>query len=159
MIYGAISKNDEKYYTYLRNVFNAIENRQREYNWLITNYECYPHSHEIEAIFKNKEYCWISGEDLTKVISKEDFQWIWGMLSGFDKDIDLLEILKYNLPCEDNYNDYYKNPLGLQHPLACIEIAAFDSSYMMILSKDKEIINSFTKVYTFSQSLEEYNSK
>ena len=85
MVYGAISRNDEKYYTYLKKVFEAIDNRQNDYNWLITNCECYPHNREIDDLFHNSEYCWISGEELTKIISKDDFQWVWGMLSGFEK--------------------------------------------------------------------------
>ena len=157
MVYGAISRNDEKYYTYLKKVFEAIDNRQNDYNWLITNCECYPHNREIDDLFHNSEYCWISGEELTKIISKDDFQWIWGMLSGFEKSIELSEVLKYGIPCGDNYNEYFKNPLTLQHPLSCIEIVPFDSTFMMILSKDKEIVNSFMKVYSYSQNLEKYN--
>ena len=73
------------------------------------------------------------------------------------KSIELSEVLKYGIPCEDNYNEYFKNPLTLQHPLSCIEIVPFDSTFMMILSKDKEIVNSFMKVYSYSQNLEKYN--
>ncbi len=158
MVYGAISRNDEKYYTYLKKVFEAIDNKQNEYNWLITNCECYPHNHETDELFRNREYCWITGEELTEIISNDDFQWIWGILSGFDKSIELSEVLKYDIS-EDNFNVYFKNPLTMQHPLCCVEIVPFDSTFMMILSKDKEIINNFMKVYSCSQRLEEYNSK
>lgn len=158
MVYGAISRNDEKYYTYLKKVFDAIDNRQNDYNWLITNCECYPHNREIDDLFHNSEYCWISGEELTKIILEDDFQWIWGILSGFDKSIDLSEVLKYNIS-EENFDEYFKTPLALQHPLSCIEIVPFDSTFMMILSKDKEIITNFRKVYLDSKNLFEYNSK
>ena len=158
MVYGVISSKDEKSYTYLNKIFEAIDNKQKDYNWLITNYECYPRIREIEEIFSNRDYCWLSGEELTEIIEKDNFQWIWGMLSGFDKSIGLPEILECGLPCEDDYNKYFKNPLSLQHPLASTEIVPFDSSYVMILSKDKEIVDSFMKIYSCSDDLEKINS-
>lgn len=159
MVYGAISINDEKYYTYLKKIFEAIDNKQKDYNWLITNYDCYPHNHEAKEIFNNREYCWLSGEELTEIIRKDDFQWLWGMLSGFDKDIKLSEILKCGLPCDDDYNKYSKNPLTMQYPLCSIEIVPFDSAYVMILSKNREIVDSFMKVYSCSEDLEKANSE
>ena len=44
MVYGAINEKGEKYYTYLKKVFDAIDNKQKEYNWLITDCECYPNN-------------------------------------------------------------------------------------------------------------------
>lgn len=32
MVYGAINKKEEKYYTYLKKVFDAIDNKQKDYN-------------------------------------------------------------------------------------------------------------------------------
>lgn len=157
MVYGVINKKEEKYYTYLKKVFEAIDNRQKDYNWLITNCECYPNNPETYKLFNNIDYCWISGEELTEIILEEDFQWVWGILSGFDKNIELSEILKFGLPCEEDYGKYFKNPLSLQHPLASIEIVPFDSAYVMLLSKDKTIVDDFMRVYTKSEWLEEYN--
>ena len=68
MVYGAISKNDRKYYTFLNYVFKAIGNKQNDYNRLITNCECYPDDSEIQKMFNDKEYTWISGEELTKMV-------------------------------------------------------------------------------------------
>ena len=39
MVYGAISSKDERYYTDLQKLFDAIENAQMEYNWLVTAFE------------------------------------------------------------------------------------------------------------------------
>lgn len=159
MVYGVINKKEEKYYTYLKKVFDAINDKQKEYNWLVTNCECYPQNPETDKLFNNTDYCWISGEQLTEIVSKEDFQWVWGILSGFDKNVELSDILKYDLPREDDYSNYFKNPLELQHPLAHIEIVPFDSTFIMFLSKDKKIVDDFTKVYVQSEDLEVYNSK
>ena len=44
-----------------------------------------------------KEYVWISGEELTKTQEENyNFQWIWGVFSGFKKDVskDLVEMIR-----------------------------------------------------------------
>ena len=108
MIYGAISEKDERYYTYLKKVFEAIGNAQQDYNWLITDCECVTRNFETEKLL-NAEYCWITGEQLTEIILEEDFQWIWAVLSGFDKNIDISEVLKYELPYADGYRGFWRN--------------------------------------------------
>lgn len=51
----------------------------------------------------------MTGDELTKMIEKEDFQWIWAVFSGFSPDVNKEEILKYELPSvQDNY-DIWKN--------------------------------------------------
>jgi hypothetical protein len=104
----------------------------------------------------NKEYCWISGEDLTEMINQEDFQWIWAVLSGFDKSIELSEVLKYNLPYADGYSVFWNKPLTLQHPLSGIEIVPWDSSLTLILSKNREVVDTFMNSFPYSQRLEDY---
>ena len=37
MVYGAINRKGESYYTYLGKVFDAMSGRQKDYNWLITD--------------------------------------------------------------------------------------------------------------------------
>lgn len=158
MVYGAISRDDEKYYTYLKKVFDAIGNKQREYNWLITDCECYPDNKEIRELL-NKEYCWVSGEKLTEMVNQEDFQWIWAVLSGFDKSIELSQILKYDLPYAEGYTGFWNKPITLQHPLSKIEIVPWDSSLTLILSEDEAIINSFMNSFPHSENLEDYIDK
>ena len=40
MVYGAINEKGEKYYTFLPKLFDAIDNAQLAYNWLITACDC-----------------------------------------------------------------------------------------------------------------------
>lgn len=42
MVYGAINEEGERWYTQMGRVFDAIQNKQTEYNWLITDVECVP---------------------------------------------------------------------------------------------------------------------
>ncbi len=158
MVYGAINEKGEKYYTYLKKVFDSIWNKQKDYNWLITNCECYPDNHNFKELL-NKEYIWISGEELTQIVNQEDFQWVWAVLSCFDKSIQLSEVLKYQLPYADENKELWANPLTLQHPLAKLEIVCFDSTSTLILSEEKQIIDSFRKAFPYSENLEDYIDK
>ncbi len=152
MIYGAISEKDERWYTHLKKLFNAIDNKQLEYNWLITDWEC--NTDIIGTLYD--EYCWLSGEELTDLVVKKAPQWIWAVLSGFDKSVTPEEVLKYKLPFANGYGGFWRKPLTLQHPLAKIEIVPWDSSLVLVLSEYKEIVDSFKKHYTKSQDLIDY---
>ena len=155
MVYGAVDAKEEKYYTYLRKLFDSIDNRQKEYNWLITDCTCYPKNPQTDAMLRN-DYCWFSGEDLTELVEQEDFQWIWAVLTAFDKSVELSDVLDYDLPFAEDYEGFWSKPISMQHPLAKIEIVPWDSSMTMIFSDDKSIIDSFRESYPKSQDFEEY---
>lgn len=155
MVYGAINAKGEKYYTYMKKLFEAIGNRQTEFNWLITDCICYPDNPKTDAML-SKDYCWISGDELTEIVVQEDFQWIWAVLSGFDKSVTLEEVLKYDFPRAEDYNGFWSKPISMQHPLARIEIVPWDSTMTMIFSDDKNIIDSFRAAYPFSVDFETY---
>ena len=158
IVHGAIIEQGEEYYTYLRKIFNAINNEQMNYNWLITDYECYPKSTEIRSLL-SEDYCWLTGEQLTRIVEKEDFQWIWAVLSGFPKNIPLSEVLKYPLPYADGHRGFWKNPLTIQNPLASIEIVPWDSSCTLIFSEKKSLIDDFIKGFPLAQSMTLYNEE
>lgn len=157
MVYGAILEKGEKYYTYLRKVFDAIGNRQNEYNWLITNCECYPATQEFSEML-DKDYCWLSGDELTSIVNAEDFQWIWAVLSGFSKDIPLAKVLESPLPFADGYTGFWKNTVSIQHPLASIEIVPWDSSLTLLISNQKNLVDDFMKAFPLSEDLSLYNA-
>lgn len=174
MVYGAIDSKSKVYYTYLKAVFDALDNKQIKYNWLITDSEIIAHSASLDALntgvrwqYKNKkpiaipapEYYFLSGEELTEIINRDDSQWIWGVLSGFDRSISLEEVLKYPLPKANGYEGFWRNPLSLQHPLASIEIVPWDSSFVLFLSRSKEIVDRFKTTFPKSQDLCEFNAQ
>jgi hypothetical protein len=155
MVYGAINAKGEKYYTYMKKLFEAIGNRQTEFNWLITDCICYPDNPKTDAML-SKDYCWISGDELTEIIVQEDFQWIWGVLCAFDKSVALEDVLKYDLPRAEDYDGFWSRPVSMQHPLARVEIVPWDSSMTMLFSDDKGIIDSFRAAYPYSEDFEAY---
>lgn len=158
MIYGIIDRKNHKSYTGMSSVFQAIDNAQKQYNWLITDCECYPEDEKIQQLL-DQEYCWISGDELSAVVDQEDFQWIWGCLCGFSKDITIDDILKYPLPSSQDYDGYYQNPISLQHPLSSVEIVPCDSSWTLIISKDKAIIDSYLKSNPKCEELSAFNQR
>ena len=61
------------------------------------------------------------------------------------------------MPYADGYEGFWGNPLSLQHPLASIEIVAWDSSLSLVISKNKQIIDNVRLVFPLSEDLEVYN--
>ena len=153
---GAILTKGESYFTHLASIFNALGNTQKDYNWLITECECYPHSTELqERLCKGP--CWLTGDELTSIVAKEDFQWVWAVLSGFPPNISFSEALNYALPRADGYTKFWQNPVSIQHPLAEIEIVAFDTSFTLLISRNDCIVERFLTAFPLSQDLETYN--
>jgi hypothetical protein len=155
-IKGAILNAGEEFYSNLKKVFKAINNKQSCYNWLITDCECYPQNHEY-AEKLSKDYCWISGDELTHMVEEDDFQWIWAVLSGFNKNISFDDVLKYKFPYADGNQTTWKNPIDLQHPLASVEIIAWDSTSTVIIGKEDGLVDQFLEYFKLAKDLEKYN--
>ena len=155
MVYGAVLKKGERYYSYLGKVFAAIGNAQRNYNWLISYPDCFPATPEFGALLA-REHCWLTGEELTEMIRQEDFQWVWGVLSGFAKDISWEKVMEYPVPDADSPG-FWRYPLVLEHPLASLEIAAFDSSMTLLVSREKKHVDGFRTFFSLSGDLAEEN--
>lgn len=157
MIYGAINEKDKYGHTLMGRVFDAINNKQMEYNWFITDTECL--LDRIEACYTDQGYCWLTGEELSKIVREDDGQWIWAVLSGFSKDISLAEILQYPQPYANEYEGFWQNPLSIQHPLATIEIVPWDSSLTLFLSKRADLVEDFLHFFPSSENLLVYNAR
>ena len=155
---GALLKKGEERYTYLRKIFIQMENFQKNYNWLISDCEAFPKKigHSVRII-QSGNFAWISGTELTNIIKKDDFQWVWAVLSGFEKHITLEEVKKYALPYADGYGGFWNENISMQHPLATIELVAWDSSCTLFISKDDYLVDKFRKEFPLSVDLEKYN--
>lgn len=158
------------YFTDLKIVFDALGGRQREYNWLITDLEfsafgiC-----DDEGIFSsdqislldllNKKIVWIDGEKLTEIVNLFNIQFIWAVLSGFKKDVEIdlknLSVIPY---ADGNRNFWIGNP-NLQHPLAMVEIVCWDSTLALFLSKDHDLVDRFKVYFSESKDLSVYNKQ
>ena len=153
---GAILEKGETFYTDMSRVFNAINNIQNDYNWLITDFEAYLN---IKLAELDADYIWLTGNELTEIVEKTaGFQWVWAVLSGFPKNVTKEQALQYSLPYADGYVGFWKNPVTLQHPLAIIEIVPWDSSLVLVMSKDDQIVNDFLEFMACAEDLELYNN-
>ena len=133
-----ISKGEDDYYTDILKVVNAIGGRNLEYNWLITEIET------STGDYFNDEYVIVSNDELLDNLENKEIQWIWGTFSAIPKKYKQEEILKYNLPGVENID---KKEIKIQHPLAEIEIIAYDSTFVQLIAKDKTIAEKFKKLY------------
>lgn len=154
---GVILEKGFKYYTDMRAVLQPIRDDFKKYNWLISDCEC--NCYPDPKIQFNAEYTWISGEDFLEIVDANDIQFIWAVFSAIPQNITLDEVLKYELPFADGYTGFWKNPIGIQHPLADIEIVPWDSSLMLLISNTDEIIALFQNTFPLCEDLSDYNAK
>ena len=138
-----ISKEDEYYYTDMLKVIKAIGGKNLNYNWLITEIET-----STGDYFKD-DYIILTNEELLDKLESKKIQWIWGTFSAIPKKYKQEEILKYNLPGVENID---KKEIKPQHPLAEIEIIAYDSTFVQIIAKE-EIAKRFKKIYHGAKEL------
>ena len=140
----------------IEKVFNCIK-ELKNYNWLITDMECYTDDKNLLNVIDNK-YCWVQGKDLLKLLKIESSQWVWGVFSAFSKNIGLNDVLKYEYPYADGYKGFWKNPLTIQHPLATLEFVIWDGNFILVISEDHKIISDIMKKNNNARDLELYNA-
>jgi hypothetical protein len=141
-------------HTDIKLIFDALDGRQREFNWLITEHECY----SDKDIF-NEGMVLLSGDELTDIVTRNKIQFVWGILSAFDKstDIDINNLSV--IPTFYGEWKYGGEDAHTQHPLAIAEIVCVDSSYTIFLSKDEDLSNRFLRHYSDAQDLHQWHMK
>lgn len=132
----------EDSYTNMLKVINTLGGRNLNYNWLITEIE----TNTGDYFYDN--YIIMSNDELLNKLENKNIQWIWGVFSAIPKKYSKEEILNYKLPSVENIDKVEIKP---QHPFADIEIIAYDSTFVQIISKDDEIAASFHKLYPKSK--------
>ena len=127
--------NEKLYYTNLKLIIQACGLDEKQYNWLITSYECnyYPNK-ELEN--KRHEYIWLSGNEFNKLINHDTLQFIWGIIVSFPLTVSKDEVLELPLPT------YQKDEY--LHLLSIFEIVSEDSTLVKVFSKQNEYIQKFT---------------
>lgn len=94
-----------QYHTDMRLVFEAIQGRQNQYNWLITNIACnYDPDSRIQ--YPYPDYVWLTGEELTEIVCDHDILFIWEVFSGFNRNISFESVMKFSLPFADGNLNY-----------------------------------------------------
>ncbi len=159
-VWGAILEGGNRRYTFLREIFSAMGDFQNQYNLLITDIEACPRNDEVYVRLNNPDrHVWISGQELTKIVEEDDFQWIWAVLSGFKPDVEEKDVLRYPKPYADGYKGFWLPELSIQHPLAVFELVAWDSGLLLFFTRDHELYLEFMKQFPDAKNLQKYNTK
>ena len=137
-------------------VFPLLKHSACNYNWLVSDYEC--NHYPSEKILINKDYVWLAGTELENILKSNTIQFIWGVITAYEKDILLEQVLEYPLPCSEEYVGFWMPDVTMQNPLSKIEIISLDSSLLLIIAESQEIIVNFAKAYPDSQDLTKYSA-
>lgn len=144
-------------YTVLASVFDSFQGREKEFNWLITEMEIVAHQEEklIRDYPKmSHPIVWIAGEDLSNLVKRYNPQFIWGVLSAFDKSINI-DINNLLVEPYANGNEWLWVPSpNIQHPQAKLEIVCWDSYVTLFFSKDEDIDDKFQDYFKSAKKLD-----
>lgn len=152
---GIVIDKDEEYYTNIKDILETLGDIYKQYNWLISGYECYPQDEKIAKVFSG-EAVFMPGEDLMNLLEIENFQLIWGVLTAINKDISRNDVMKSNLPYVESNKNIWKIPISMQHPLAEIEIIGWDGISTVIKSKNDNVIQRIKVRKEHAIDLEDY---
>ncbi len=156
MIKGLILRRGEPFYSAFGKLFENLPQLSTQYNWLISNPQCYPQTPDFAKILE-ESHAWLTGRQLAEMLRQEDFQWIWGVLSAFPTTVSPEAVLRFPLPDGENGAAYWHNPIAFLHPLAEVEFGAFDSSCTVFLGKSAPLMEEISRLYPLAEDLEEYN--
>lgn len=151
-----LEESSRGYMMNLCDILIAFDNKQNDYNWLISSYEC--NDYPSEKIPWGRESTWISGADLTDIVNKYEIQFIWGVFSAFSKDVKYSDVMKYPLPYADGNGELWNEDVTLQHPLAEMEIVAWDSTLAILMTEQKKILDNFKRIYPSCVDIQTYKN-
>ncbi|MGK8430128.1 hypothetical protein OF864_09705 [Bacillus cereus] len=144
-------------HTVLASVFDSFQGREKEFNWLIAEMEIVAHQEEklIRDYPKmSHPIVWIAGEDLSNLVKKYNPQFIWGVLSAFDKSINIdINNLLVEPYANGNEGLWVPSP-NIQHPQAKLEIVCWDSYVTLFFSKDEDIDDKFQDYFKSAKKLD-----
>lgn len=144
-------KKEFKYYTFLKQILLDLGLADKDYLWLISDIEAYPRKKDYQELLDNNMYLLLTTKDLVAMLDDDDFQWIWAVFSAIPSSYQKEEILKFDLPYVENFEDGKYNPHldepKLQHPYAEFELYAVDSSYIFMIADNEELISKFKSSY------------
>ncbi|MDQ0227696.1 hypothetical protein [Metabacillus niabensis] len=150
----------------LKEILNSFNGLEQKYNWLLTDLDwTYPENYldyfedyrEFEDSNARINNYLITGDKLMQLANNKEVYFIWGVLSAFEKNetMDLNEI-KVEPYADGNPNFWVDNP-KIQHPKAVVELVFWDSSLILLLSKDDTFSINFRNTFQGWKDLNSYN--
>lgn len=155
---GLILQKGQPWYTDMKTPFEKVSELSERYNWLVTNPETTYDKISLYRTFQ-RDVQWYAGPELKALLGQEKAQWIWGVFSGFPLDVRREEVLRYPPPYANGYTGFWQNPVTLQHPLAEVEITAWDGTLTLFISRNEQLLEKFAALYPACEDLETYNAQ
>ncbi|MDV7763784.1 hypothetical protein [Peribacillus sp. CSMR9] len=147
----------------LKEILNSFNGLEKDYNWLLTDLDwsyqenCLDYFEDYRIFDDLHNNFWITGENLKKLANNKGFYFIWGVFSAFDKnekiDLDDIKVEPY---ADGNPNLWGETP-NIQHPKAKVELVLWDSSAILLLSKDNDLSRKFRNTFEGWKNLNYYN--
>lgn len=145
------------WYTDLRAVFRALGGRQNEFDFLATDVEFLFLGPDDEPMLPRRPVQWLSGPSLTRVVSEQFIQFVWGVFSALPRgrpvEVERLPRLPYVLGNPMFWGDSPR----VQHPEAVFEIVCWSGSATLLLSRDEDIARRFRRGFPHAVDLLEHN--
>ena len=145
------------WYTDLNTVFEVLGEREREFDWLITEIECNRYPPELQ----HADAWFFSGAELNHLVRRQDppVQLIWAVLTGFDRgrSIDLAHLDM--VPGADGNPDFWRGAPRIQYPGASVELVCFDSSLTLLITGDADLTSRFRAGFPEAVDLESFNRR
>ncbi|MDX8367746.1 hypothetical protein [Cytobacillus sp. IB215665] len=146
----------------LKEILNSFNGLEKKYNWLLTDLDwAYPESYlDYFMGYRNNGHnniYLITGENLKKLANMNGVYFIWGVFSAIPKneivDLDKIKVEPY---ADGNPGFWMGNP-AIQHPKASVELVLWDSTLVVLLSKDDGLSSNFRNTFNGWNDLNLYN--
>lgn len=149
--------HEGEYVTYPYEVLKPVEEYVKTLNWRITNVVCGSDGSDYFFPFEQQEDSLLDGETLLVMLQEHPRkQWVWGAMSGFQKDVSWDEIRKNPIEDLTLRQPYLENTLHHLEPGAVLEVIAFDSSATFVMTDDPDVADRFLAAFPKAESLDKY---
>lgn len=111
------------------------------HNWLISELNCYDYCGWDGGEKWAEETLFLPDALLRRDIEHRDPQIIWGAFSALPINVTEEDAYACALPWLDGNSSYMRNHIQPQHPLAFLEIAVFDGSYVTVSACDAALLD------------------
>lgn len=147
-----------EFYTDLARVFAVLGGRAREFDWLVTDFEC---NATLPELPWNSDRQFLSGEALQRALRDQPrpVQFVWAVLTGFERGtvLDLCALRVH--PVADGNPDFWRGEPRIQYPGARVELVCWDSSATLLLTADADLTARFRAGFPEAVDLEERNRR
>ena len=139
-----------KYYGNMNDIFDVLDGVCEQFDWYISDIEtnCSP-----PQTLSTKEL-FIEGEELKKVISEHDIQFVWAVFSALQKGS---RPAFTNAPFADGNPSFWQGSPKPQMKEALFEIVCWDSSLYLLIGLPDGLGQKFLSKYTDAVDLDSYN--